>query len=124
MFQIEQDEDNKELSFHLKNYDEEEDDNEETDTKVNSEEQTKETKKDKNAPIVTDEHTKDKSKEDVSKVKEENESIIKEEKETDSNTVVHILLLKGTNVDLEGLPFVKFSKLKKENKLISFFKVR
>ncbi len=124
MFQIEQDEDNKELSFHLKNYDEEEEDNEEIDTKVNTEEQSKETKKEENTLIVTDEQIKDKSKGDLSKVKEENQRIIKEEKETDSNTVVHLLLLKGTNVDLEGLPVVKFSKLKKENKLISFFKVR
>jgi hypothetical protein len=33
-----------------------------------------------------------------------------------------MLYIKGTNIDIEGLPVVKFAKAKKENKIISFFK--
>lgn len=123
MFQIEQDEDNKELSFHLKNYDDEEEDNDDNDTKVKSEEQPNDINDNNTGQNIKNELDKEKIEDEKQNYIEDYERILKEERETDINTVIHILHLKGTNLDLEGLPVVKFSKFKKENKLISFFKV-
>ena len=129
MFQIEQDEDNKELSFHLKNYDDDEEENDDNDTKENTEERSQ-----KHGQEVINEEKKESINEanskvlskpsvDLDKIKELNEKIMKEEMEIDDGSVMHLLFLKGTNLNIEGLPVIKFTKFKKENKIMSFFKV-
>ena len=119
MFQIEQDEDNKELSFHLKNYDDDEE-NEEGEMKVNTDEEQKRVDQ---AIINDDKTTAKRDYQNLEMKKEIHEKIIKEENETDNSTVLHMIFLKGIDINIEGMPIVKFTKLKKENKLISFFKV-